>query len=459
MDIPNFKDILEKLSVLKNSSLLSPIIIGVVGLLLFIPTQIMNGRLKNKVEAESIRKLGNQVRFLSGSAIAGKQWEEEAKLQQGHANDANEITRLALQSTQRQLLSYEVFPEPKGTSQFIFKGFGQRFRSAAEGLLVRVNARDCPTDAELNRATQSSLTSSRTSSVYSSRRSYTGTRSYTGSSRYPYGGGFSRTDEVSSTIVDGICRERAKSASVYGNPIGLGGYEFWEDYTYAGPEQAVGDCWYYQLAYWVIEDVVDTIETMNSGSSSVFTSPVKRLLGVHFSAGKMNSLKGTGYGTSRTRYARSQTASTITDDRPSYVLSMEDGLTEPCTGRITDEDVDIIHFNVAVVVSTKAIFPYMQQLCSAKEHKFKGFSGNEQEQSFKHNQISILEDRIVPVDREEQNHALYRYGEDAVVELDLVCEYIFNKKGYDAIKPESVKTALAGEDTTTTTTIINTPYR
>jgi len=36
-------------------------------------------------------------------------------------------------------------------------------------------------------------------------------------------------------------------------------------------------------------------------------------------------------------------------------------------------------------------------------------------------------------------HDLYRYGEDAVVELELVCEYIFNKKGYDEIKPELVK--------------------
>jgi len=26
-----------------------------------------------------------------------------------------------------------------------------------------------------------------------------------------------------------------------------------------------------------------------------------------------------------------------------------------------------------------------------------------------------------------------------VVELDLICEYVFNKDGYDAIKPESIK--------------------
>jgi hypothetical protein len=124
---------------------------------------------------------------------------------------------------------------------------------------------------------------------------------------------------------------------------------------------------------------------------------------------------------------------------------MEDGLAEPCTGRFSNEDIDVIHFNVIVVVSTKAIFPYMQELCSAKEHKFRGFTGKEQERSFRHNQISILEERIVPVEQEDRSHELYRYGGDAVVELDLVCEYILNKKGYEAIKPESIKKTLAGE--------------
>jgi hypothetical protein len=89
--------------------------------------------------------------------------------------------------------------------------------------------------------------------------------------------------------------------------------------------------------------------------------------------------------------------------------------------------------------------PFMKELCSGKQHKFRGFSCDEQEQLCKHNQITILESKIRPVNREDQTHSLYRYGDEAVVELDLICEYIFNKKGYDEIKPESVKTALKGE--------------
>jgi hypothetical protein len=32
------------------------------------------------------------------------------------------------------------------------------------------------------------------------------------------------------------------------------------------------------------------------------------------------------------------------------------------------------------------------------------------------------------------------------VELDLVCEYIFEKKGYEPIKPQAIKDTLAGTE-------------
>lgn len=84
----------------------------------------------------------------------------------------------------------------------------------------------------------------------------------------------------------------------------------------------------------------------------------------------------------------------------------------------------------------------MQQLCSAKQHKFRGFWGESQEQVFKHNQITILQSQITPIDREDDTHSLYRYGEDAVVRLDLICEYIFKKSALDEIKPKSVEEFL-----------------
>jgi hypothetical protein len=102
-----------------------------------------------------------------------------------------------------------------------------------------------------------------------------------------------------------------------------------------------------------------------------------------------------------------------------------------------------VHFGMVVVVSSKAIIPFMRELCSAKEHKFTGFTGQEPAKVFKHNQITILESRVKPVDLTSPDHKSYRYGADSVFEIELVCEYIFNKNGYDAIKPESIKNPVA----------------
>jgi hypothetical protein len=43
----------------------------------------------------------------------------------------------------------------------------------------------------------------------------------------------------------------------------------------------------------------------------------------------------------------------------------------------------------------------------------------------------------------DSHHRLYRYGKNAVVELSLVCEYVFCKRGYDRIKPKVVEDELA----------------
>jgi len=414
MDFSQFKEFVQ--SFLKSySSLLVPAIIGLVGVLLFIPTQLMSNRLRKQMEKESV-SMGKRVQSLSRSAVAHSQWEVEQEYQRAYERDANQTALLARQTSQRQLLSYKIFPKPKDTSVLIFKEFGREFRNMLDGLIARVNARDCPTDVELTRALQRSDSSRSRRGVGMGRRMVRP-------------GLYRGLSEVDATIMEVLCREKAESACVYANPSCFSGYEFWKEYEYIGMDEAVEDCWYWQLGYWVIEDVIDTIGAMNSGSNSVFTSPVKRLLYVGF-AGRDRTSRGKAAG----------------DKRPSYVLSIEDGLAEPYTGRFCDDDIDVVHFNVVVVVSAKAVLPFMRELCSAKEHRFKGFFGEEQEQIFKHNQITILESRISPVDREDETHNLYRYGEDAVVELDLICEYIFNKKGYEEIKPETVKKELLREE-------------
>jgi hypothetical protein len=50
-----------------------------------------------------------------------------------------------------------------------------------------------------------------------------------------------------------------------------------------------------------------------------------------------------------------------------------------------------------------------------------------------------------PVDRQALVHSKHRYGDAAVVRLNLVCEYIFHRIGYDDIKPQAIKELLGYE--------------
>jgi len=451
MNIPNFKDIIRKLSVFKNNlSLLVPVIIVLVSILLFIPTQLMSSKLRKNVDQESITKGVNRVRILDGKTVSRMQYEIEAERQKAHANDANEIAELARQSTQRELLSYDIFPEPdpKGFSGLIFLKFGQQFRSGIEELTARINGRDCPTEDELNRGLEDSSARSLM------RRGQSSTSAYSAYSRSTLRGTLGRTttlSEIDRMIVDQMCQDRARSISVYVNPIDFGGYEYWRDYKYDDKEKAVGDCWYHQLSYWVIEDIFDTIAAMNSEYDSVLTAPVKRFLNLSFTMGLKRPGSSGSAGVIRGFRTKMAGQKKDESDKPSYVLTVNDGLTESCTGRYSekDGDIDVTHFNFAVVVSAKDVLPFMQALCSAKQHKFNGYpDGLNPPQTYKHNQITILESKIGSVNPNEPAHRYYRYGKDSVVELELICEYIFNKKGYEDIKPESVKKTLAGEEQT-----------
>ena len=431
MDISVVKDLLKKLSFLKDySALLTPIIIVIVAALLFIPAHLMNRKLRKDVEKASV-SIGRDVRFLSEDTVSINQEQEMEKYQLEFANDANRISLLAKQSTQRELLSYTIFPEPKETSRLIFEEFGREFRKKVEGLIESVNARDCPTKAEMQESMQ------RGPSPMAAGGGAWGMMDFMPSMAGGFGG----------TITEIICREKAESASVYASLDGISGYKFWEKYNYTGIEEAVRDCWYYQLGYWIIEDIFKTVGNMNAGSETVFASPVKRIVNIRFSLG-FTDFRRTG---------RVEGASR----RPKYVLSVNEGLATPWTARYTNDDFDVVHFNVVVVISSKDILPFIKELCSQKENKFTGWHGQGSEKTFRHNQITVLEYDIASIktgmstgqyaDEREmmydagmdgqqvETHRLYRYGDDAVVRLDLICEYIFNKNGYEEIKPESVK--------------------
>jgi len=421
MEVPKFSEILRKLGFIKSySSLLLPLSILAAGVLVLIVAIAMGRSFKQKAEKESV-SIGNQVRSLADSAVPTGQVEIEKRYQQEFERDVNQIELLAIQTTQRGLLSYKIFPQPKDTSMSIFGEFAKQFRSVVEGLIKDVNGRDCPSQAEIDEALQ------RSSGGRPGARRGTSLSSMSGSE---------------GKIIDGLCQEKARSACVYVNPSDLAGYDFWENYKASTMEAGIKDCWYWQVGYWITEDVVDTIKVMNVGSRNVYSSPVKRLVTLSFSApSKRMAMAGTIRGAMRG-------ASRPATDRPVYILAAKDQLTESPTGRLSNAENDVVHFNLVVLVGAEKVLPFMRELCSVKEREFAGYSNDQKPRTLKHNQITILESKVRSVDADDSEHNLFRYGDGAVVELDLICEYVFYKGGYEEVKPEMVKKDLQQTKTT-----------
>jgi len=395
------------------TSLLVPVVISLVAILLLVPGRLMSKRLRTRIEAESLRK-GRTIQSMKGDVVSGEQWKQEQQYQQLHEADANRIALLARQTTQRQLLTYEMFPEPNTPSLFIYDDFAQRFKQALGSLVEQLNAGDCPTKAQLDEAKG-------------------GARG-----RAYYRPGLSGIGE---TIEEELCRRKAQSISVYVNPDDLGPYGRWAEFKYSGEqskEEILKDCWYSQLSFWIFEDIFAAVDTMNAGSDSVFTSPVKRLLNVEFPGGKRKRSTTRVVGAGRKR--RQSTM-------PSYVLATEGAAVNSLTQRASDDSIDVVHFKCAVILAADKVLRFMQELCTAKEHVFTGWDNTQPPQVFKHNQITILDSEIVPVDTETASspHKLYRYGDDPIVQLNLTCEYLFDKKAYDEVKPQVVKDEIAGK--------------
>ena len=91
----------------------------------------------------------------------------------------------------------------------------------------------------------------------------------------------------------------------------------------------------------------------------------------------------------------------------------------------------------------------MKELCCEKPHSFyPDFIQTGQPVQSRHNQITILQSDLKVIDKTEPAHEFYRYGKGSVVRLDLVCEYQFNRRGYDAIKPKAIKKRLGQPEDT-----------
>jgi hypothetical protein len=408
----------------KYTALLPSAIITIAALLLFFPMLWLGSKVKGKMEQSA--RTAAAVRSMS--EIPSKdQPAEEKRYMDKLEEESNKVKTLALESTQRDLITYEyvIFPEPTDPSSQVYVEFGRRYRAAIENLIRQMNALDAPSDAEIRART----------GVPAQNTMGMGEMGFPGfvAQRQP--------GAAKDPRVEALCLTRAREISAYAHPKAFGWYDFWEKYQYSDKDQALQDCWDAQTSFWIYEDAVQTIRKLNEASQEVSTSPVKRLLGVSFSG---PVISGTGVDAMRGEFFGMASAGGQRDI-PQYVTATQPSIfmdSSP-TGRMGNDDVDIVHFAVSILVDNRFVLAFMKELCSEKPHTFRtGFLKDGQPVESRHNQITILQSNVKVVDKTSAEHELYRYGKAAVMQLDLVCEYQFNRQAYDVIKPVPIKKRL-----------------
>ena len=431
----------------RTKMLLVPIAICVVAFLLLIPTVMIGKSVKEKTEQS--KRTGEEItRMLSSGKSYSRQ---QVSVAENYANryqqDVDELLGLARQTTQRELISYSIFPKPATTSTQVYTNYGKSYRAQIESMMEKLGGRDAPSEIEKDNATAHLGAAAARNDMEGgmSRRTLRNIGSRTGK------------NDALDNVLDALCQKRAAEIPIYANISLFRWYDFWNDYTYVDDNTALKDCWDSQLAYWIYQDVVDTIVNVNSNSSRVHDSVVKRLIDINFSGlrsvGASSSSGRGGDGmemmgmSSGTR--RGGSSGRSFRDSPLYLT---DPFSSPFsvynwTSRKCDEQVDVVQFGVTVIIDASQIPVFMKEMLSEKTHNFReGYSPSGQLNTFKHNQITILTYSNRPIDRDAIEHADYRYGDRAVTVLELICEYIFHKDGYIEVMPDVVKTALGGKE-------------
>ena len=140
----------------KYSTLLIPAGIMLAALVIFVFVFLSQRALAKDIMGQSKSPHG-QIKSMLSKVPSELQAQEEAAYQAQHAKDATDIARLARESTQRELISYKIFPEPKGTSSQVFIEYGNIYRSSIEAFLTKIDNSSCMALRELPRGNSISL--------------------------------------------------------------------------------------------------------------------------------------------------------------------------------------------------------------------------------------------------------------------------------------------------------------
>lgn len=289
--------------------------------------------------------------------------------------DQKAVEAKARKTTSRPLLHQNVFPTPPGQSSVIYyRQFAQQYCLAIDILMGMLNGSDRPSEIEEKNVLENY------DKGKSKRRDYSGDNlGYGGNMNFPRRG--SRRGTQDNPLIEELRRERAKQISIYANPDSFSCYDYWRDHqgeADGGRDILMLDSWFSQIALWIQEDVITSVGQVNRQSASVLQNPIKRLIEVSFCGVKTFD--------SRSSMRRGRFDRQIAQRRqvgsehvlPDYVLSekgtpgqadiMSGNITTPWTKRASEDLVDVVHFEVAVIIDSTHMIEFINSLQGMKNN-------------------------------------------------------------------------------------------
>ncbi len=419
----------------------------------FVPAMMINtGNLKDfsGIKAEYDKVSNTMSRNAVHNNVLAKLRENRDRVHE----DAQKVILLARQTSNRPLIYQKVFPKPwEASSKIIYyRNFADAYYKLIDrfiGEYLGGGPRPSPAEEEKIREEYR-------------KTSVDGGRGMGGA--FSMGASRTRVAETPEAIlIDELRRDRAGQINVYVSPDSFCCYDYWKNHDGTGNAEALlMDSWFTQVAAWIEEDVVLSINQVNNRDASVLKNPVKRLIEISFAGGPATPSGDRATTSSARTGTSSRQRESLVGRReqgsesylPDYVIrkSSSDSrdeqevltgtMTTSMTKRASDEFIDVVHFELAVIVDTTAVIDFINALQSLKHNR-------QDPDLHKRNQISVLEYVLEPVDVEQEIAAGYHYGPASLGVMRIVCEYFFFKSGYEKDKPEPVKQLFQQDKETT----------
>ncbi len=381
----------------------------------------------------------NQLKFLNDNLIKAK-------------TDEETVNNFCTKTSSRPLLYKNVFPSAKADeSKIHYIRFAEEYTKAIDRLYGNsgLNAGDKPTQLEEKNYLEDSRRTRTTGGGGAGIGMEIG---------YATGGMGNASGSADQKLLAEYRENKANDISIYADQTSFVLYDFWKlhDGKSGTPTTLQIDSWLSQIAFWIQEDVVISINKINDKNKSVKENPIKRLVEISFAGlqtqtGSANAKIGgggmAGGGMPMPAMGKLTSGSLISriggiNTLPGYVIKpssssntsetsspYKNSLATPWSNRFCDELIDVLHFNISVIMASDDVNEFINALQSPRAN----IDGTNQR-----NQITVLEYNIIPVNVQTEELSGYYYGSGAISKVEYVCEYVFFKDGYSDFVPTSI---------------------